>query len=415
MSTASDDETRWYPIGQMVETPSRAARYAVKDGADNYHDDDERTTFALSDEDMGRLNRYLHGGRVLPLDKDGFCQKLGILDRSLITDNIWTQIDRLIGTYQKIYKDCTDFLGSDSSESRRQWMKVDGDDSAFDALCTFDKMNTLASQIYDYSTKAGADDSSYYSFMFKACEKYNDDNATDKQREEARKDILDLTEDLLSDVAPMQLHAKKVSNALKDFDLACGQREAALVDSETSMTAILDKDLGNIDDLKQDISSQLDEIERNQKVIDENRYSQKMTAAYVWISVIGAIVGTTIFATKQAEINEYEKKIARLNDLIRSENDQIALHQQLQSHVTAMAKQSRDLKALIGPAMETTEKLKGGWDLIGAELQMVHDTAAKFESKIPGVNFADIQLRAIVREWNKLNKGGMNPFPPLPY
>lgn len=95
MSTAGDDETRWYPIGQTVETPSRAARRAVKD------DDDDGATFAFADEDMGKLNRYLHGGRVLPLDKDSFCQKVGILDQSKITDHIWTQIDGLIGTYKE--------------------------------------------------------------------------------------------------------------------------------------------------------------------------------------------------------------------------------------------------------------------------------------------------------------------------
>lgn len=52
---------------------------------------------------------------------------------------------------------------------------------------------------------------------------------------------------------------------------------------------------------------------------------------------------------------------------------------------------------------------------MGDEIQKVHDTAEKFETKIPGVGFADIQLKSIVREWKKLYKGGMNTFPPLPY
>lgn len=98
MSTAGDDETKWYPIGQTVETPSRAAPRAVKDNGD---DDDDGATFAFADEDMGKLNRYLHGGRVLPRDKDTFCQNVGILDQSKITDHIWTQIDSLIGTYKE--------------------------------------------------------------------------------------------------------------------------------------------------------------------------------------------------------------------------------------------------------------------------------------------------------------------------
>ncbi|KAK2599072.1 hypothetical protein QQS21_005478 [Conoideocrella luteorostrata] len=412
MSTAGDDETRWYPIGQTVETPSRAARRVVTYGGD---DDDDGATFAFADEDMGKLNRYLHGGRILPLDKDSFCQKVGILDQSKITDHIWTQIDGLIGTYKEatdraviwpqIYKDCTGFLDGDSSESRRQWTRADSDDSAFDALCTFDKMNTLASQIYGYADNAGADDSSYYLFMFDQCKKYNADDATDQQREAARKAILDATEDLLSDVAPMQLHAKKVSNALNDFEKACDKREGALIDSETSMTSILNVDLGDIDDLQKKIDSQLTDIAADQKIIDADRYDQQMTAAYVWIPIIGTIAGPVVFAERQADIEKYEKKIAALKDLISSEQDQIALHQQLQGHVTAMSKQCQDLKALIGPAKETAEKLKGGWDLMGDEIQKVHDTAEKFETKIPGVAFADIQLESIVREWKKLYKG----------
>lgn len=267
MSTAGDDETKWYPIGQTVETPSRAAPRAVKDNGD---DDDDGATFAFADEDMGKLNRYLHGGRVLPRDKDTFCQNVGILDQSKITDHIWTQIDSLIGTYKEIYKDCVGFLG-DSSESHRQWTKADGDDSAFDALCTFDKMNTLSSQIYGYADNAGADDSSYYLFMLDQCSKYNDDGATDQQREAARKAILDATEDLLSDIAPMQLHAKKVSDALNVFELACDKRESALVDSETNMTSILNEDLGDIDDLQDKIDSQLADIAADQKIIDSGQ------------------------------------------------------------------------------------------------------------------------------------------------
>ncbi|RAL12819.1 uncharacterized protein BO97DRAFT_389211 [Aspergillus homomorphus CBS 101889] len=407
MSTAGDDEKKWYPIGQTVETPSRAARRtgrAVKDGGD----DDDGTTFAFADADMGKLNRYLHGGRVLPLDKDSFCQKVGILDQSKITDHIWTQINDLIGTYKeasRIYKDCTDFLGDDSSEKRRQWTKEDGDDSAFDALCTFDKMNTLASQIYGYADNAGADDSSYYLFMLNQCKKYNDDNATDQQKQEARKAILDATEDLLSDVEPMQLHAAKVSDALDVFEKACDKREGALVDSETSMTSILNEDLGDIDDLQDKIASQLADIAADQKIIDADRYDQQMTAAYVWIPIIGTIAGPIVFAERQADIEKYEKKIAALKDLISSEQDKIALHQQLQGHVTAMSKQCQDLKALIGPARETAEKLKGGWDLMGDEIRKVHNTAEKFENKIPGVDFADIQLQSIVREWKKLYEG----------
>ncbi|KAH8711329.1 hypothetical protein HC256_008143 [Beauveria bassiana] len=241
MSTSGDDETRWYPIGQTVETPSRAARRAVKDNGD---DDGDGATFAFADEDMGKLNRYLHGGRVLPLDKDSFCQN--------------------------IYNDCVGFLG-DSSQSPRQWTKADGDDSAFDALCTFDKMNTLSSQIYGYADNAGADDSSYYLFMFDQCSKYNDDGATDQQREAASKAILDATEDLLSDIAPMQLHAKKVTDALNVFELACDKREGALVDSETNMTSILNEDLGDIDDLQAKIDSQLIDIAADQKIIDSGQ------------------------------------------------------------------------------------------------------------------------------------------------
>lgn len=401
MSTAGDDETKWYPIGQTVETPSRAAPRAVKDNGD---DDDDGATFAFADEDMGKLNRYLHGGRVLPRDKDTFCQNVGILDQSKITDHIWTQINSLIGTYKEIYKDCVGFLG-DSSESHRQWTKADGDDSAFDALCTFDKMNTLSSQIYGYADNAGSDDSSYYLFMFDQCSKYNDDGATDQQREAARKAILDATEDLLSDIAPMQLHAKKVSDALNVFELACDKRESALVDSETNMTSILNEDLGDIDDLQDKIDSQLADIAADQKIIDSDRYDQKMTAAYVWIPIIGTIAAPIVFAERQADIEKYEKKIAALKALISSEQDKIALHQQLQGHVTAMSKQCQDLKALIGPARETAEKLKGGWDLMGDEIQKVHDTAEKFETKIPGVSFAEIQLESIVREWKRLYKG----------
>lgn len=138
-------------------------------------------------------------------------------------------------------------------------------------MCTFDKMNTLASQISGYADNAGADDSSYYLLMLDQCNKYNDPNATDQQREATRKAILDATEDLLSDVAPMQLHAKKVTDDLNGFEQACDKREDALVDSETSMTSVLNEDLGDIDDLQEKIGSQLADIAADQKIIDSGQ------------------------------------------------------------------------------------------------------------------------------------------------
>lgn len=102
MSDVIDDETAWFPKSQIMgkKSSSKAAHRSTT--AENDDEDDGDVVFSLGNADMGSLNRYLHGGRVLPLDRTTLCDKVGIVDTSLISDPIWTKIDGLVDAYKLV-------------------------------------------------------------------------------------------------------------------------------------------------------------------------------------------------------------------------------------------------------------------------------------------------------------------------
>ncbi|KAB8229588.1 uncharacterized protein BDW43DRAFT_186907 [Aspergillus alliaceus] len=414
MSDVIDDETVWFPKGQTMSKTNLNKAARRPSAADGDSDNDDDTVFGLGNADMGSLNRYLHGGRVLPLDRTNYCNQTGIVDTSLITPKIWNKVDELIEAYKRVHADCTGFLGDDNT-AVKQWTvgqkalksqrSTDDDDSDFDKLCTWDKMNGLAQKIYNYSDDAGSTDAedSYYVVMLKLCGDYNDTDDAAEQ-EQIRGNIKDITDDLLADVNIILSRIDKVKSALEAFDKSCQSNQFTLEGLETSMTTILTTELGNIEDLEAQIQAHQDDIKGYQAIIDQDRFDQKMTAAYVWIPIAGTIAGPIVFAQKQSEINEYEAKIDAMNKLIQDEHASVLLHKTLQANVTSMKGQAKELSGLIGPAIATIEALKGGWDVMGTQVKYINDKAASFEEKIPKMALSQLKLNRISNEWLKLNK-----------
>lgn len=97
MSLILDDEKVWFPKDQTLlkTNPANAPRRLGE--ADS---EDDHIVFALGSQDMGALNRCLHGGRVLPLDRTSYFRSVGIIDTKLLTQNILTEVDQVIEAYK---------------------------------------------------------------------------------------------------------------------------------------------------------------------------------------------------------------------------------------------------------------------------------------------------------------------------
>ncbi|KAL3435921.1 hypothetical protein BDV09DRAFT_203813 [Aspergillus tetrazonus] len=397
---------RRYRRREYLDSPAADYKQGAgnkKKKTDDVEDDD--IVFQFANGDMGSLNRYLHGGRVLPLTSDAYFQRVGILDQDKLTAKIKAQSTLQWRLSRRcIHKDCNGFLGDVENSSRHTlWTKGMSEDD-FDKLSTSEKMDVLSGQIYSYSEDAGGDtEVSYYTVMLQYCKKFNE--ATDSDaKEEARTAVVEITESLLGDIAPIQTHIEKIKSELNEFDKTCETNASDLSSLETNMTALLNDELGQIDELEKQISEQLDDIKADQRIIDDDRYQQQLTAAYVWIPVIGTVAAAVVFAEKQEEIEKYEKKIRNLKNLIESEQESILLHKTLQGNLTSMAKQTKELKDQISPAKTTVEELAGGWEFMRVQIQDIYDKAAKFEDKIPTMVLTQLQLEKIVKAWNDLNK-----------
>ncbi|PYH38767.1 uncharacterized protein BO87DRAFT_421880 [Aspergillus neoniger CBS 115656] len=170
------------------------------------------------------------------------------------------------------------------------------------------------------------------------------------------------------------------------------------------MKSILNKKPGSINDLENEIKEHQADIVGYQAIIDHDRFEQEMTAAYVWIPLVGTIAATVIFAQLQEEINIYESKIEAMNKLIKDAEASKQVHKTLQANVTFMKSQAKELSDLIDPAKQAIETLEGGWDVMGTEVQYIHDKANDFNEKIPRMTLSKTKLNSISKEWYKLNK-----------
>lgn len=92
-----DDETAWFPKDQTMTVPK------PPDPTRNNDDETNNTViFSMANADMGSLNRFLHAGRVLPLDRNTYCLQAAILDQNAITQPIWEKVDGVITVYNNV-------------------------------------------------------------------------------------------------------------------------------------------------------------------------------------------------------------------------------------------------------------------------------------------------------------------------
>ncbi|RDW72358.1 uncharacterized protein DSM5745_07530 [Aspergillus mulundensis] len=398
MADVLDDPTFFLPTQQTTNRD----RFGKNGKSASKESEEDDTVFQFANGDMGALNRFLHGGRVLPLTPETYYQTVGILNQDKLTAKIQSQIQLTLETFKAVHRDCAGFLGDVQQDKRHLWAKG-GTEDEFDQMCTWDKMGKVSGEIWSYSKDAGGKvaDDSYYVLMLTYCRKFNE-ATTAGEKEEARTTVVELTESLLDSIEPIQAHIEKIKTALNEFDKACEKNEIDLQSLETNMTDLLNEELGSIEDLQKEIDDQLKKIEADQKIIDNCRYNQEMTAAYVWIPLIGTIAAIAVYEQNQEKIDEYESKIKELQKLMKSENEDIQIHKTLQGNLTSMKNQSSDLRKQIGPARTTVEELGGGWEFMRVQLEYIHDKAAKFEDKIPSMTMTEIQLNSICNAWNGL-------------
>lgn len=115
---------------------------------------------------------------------------------------------------------------------------------------------------YNYSTE-----DSYYIVMLKLCGDYNSTDDAAEQKN-TRGNIKDITDDFLVDVNIILSRIEKVRSALEAFEKSGQTSQSTLEGLETSMATILNTELGNIEDLENDIAAHQKDINGYEDKID---------------------------------------------------------------------------------------------------------------------------------------------------
>ncbi|OTA07036.1 hypothetical protein A9Z42_0078350 [Trichoderma parareesei] len=380
-----DDETVWFPRGMLIDKKTQKLRpgpHAPRSG-----DDDGDQIFILEKGQMHALCRFLWTGKLLPTDRDQYVRYLGLVDTSVISKAVWSEIDNLIGTYTKISKDCTEFKDE-----------------------TWDKLTVLAGVIKTYSAIAGGTGtSSYYQAMLEWVGQYNDEkNKPDPDQsvlDELSESIKSAIDDEQGKITLIQDQVTKALEALTTFHDNCKVYETTIQGDEKSLQELLDKEGNNVDQLQAQIDADRADIKDAQTRIDEDCVLRLDTVLpYEYSVPIGTIAGAVIASQAEADIERLEKKIKDTQAALAADEAKLFAAKTLQADITSMRGQVTDLLDIIAPAIVTLEALQGAWAGMGADLQTLYDLFADSADSIPPMLLEKRQLQTIVEAWNDLKE-----------
>ncbi|EHK19967.1 uncharacterized protein TRIVIDRAFT_111733 [Trichoderma virens Gv29-8] len=376
-----DDPQVWFPKGMFVDNTAQKLTIKVYD-VDT--PDDEDKTFILNHDKMVALSRFLWTGKLLPTDRDAYIKTLGLITTEEITDEVWTEIDHLLGTYTEISKDCTQFKE-----------------------VTWDKLVDLSGQIKTYATVAGGTpDSSYYQAVLEWVGEYNTEknktNPDQKTLDDLAAGIKGAIEDEQKKISGIQEHITDAVKALNTFHDNCKGYEKTLEDDGTTLQNLLEKEGNDIEHLSGQISEELKEIEDLQTEIDRDHQKIHDTAYYVWIPFIGTIAGITVALIAEADIKRLKESMEKIQAALDANEAKLQTAYALQGDITSMGTQLTGLVKVIKPAIATLEALQGAWAQMNTDLQTLYDLFEDDKQSVPPMLLLPKELNTIVQAWNDL-------------
>ncbi|KAK1150189.1 hypothetical protein N8T08_000091 [Aspergillus melleus] len=373
----ADDPTRWYPLGQYVED---------EDDYSGKRDDDTQT-FTLARSDMAALNRFTQTGRKLPLSRDTYQTQMGLTSESELTDDVWAAVDKMLVSFKTINGDCNNFL-LDDGDNKGTWAK------------TVD----VAGKIWAYSDNAGGEaGDSFYQAMLEAVNAYNEADNEDEKNEQ-KKLVREYTSMQMQDCTKLAAAAETVQTELGSFQTRCSSYATDLSGHEKTLQNLLDKEYGDIEDIKADIEKQTALIKSKQSKIDADRLIERQEAYYEWMEspFVGAIAAAIVTAVMEGDIADLTDAIKKLQEIIASDQEKIRIVGSVQGHVTNMKTEVHDLNGILTPAVTTLGKLKGAWQTMGTMLQALNDAFNKPNDEIDWPSIVQTELDKIRRKWNDL-------------
>ncbi|KAL7809882.1 hypothetical protein V8C44DRAFT_365782 [Trichoderma aethiopicum] len=379
------DETVWFPRGMLI---SKNSKKLILKPHDPRLRDDKDQIFILERGQMHALCRFLWTGKLLPTDHSSYTRYLGIVDTSIISNEVWSEIDKLLNTYKSISEDCTEFK----------------DD-------TWDKLTILSGIIKTYAVIAGGTGkSSYYQATLEWVGQYHDEkkkpNPDQGTLDELSSNIKSAIEEEQGKIKLIQDQVAKALTALATFHDNCKVYETTLQGDEKSLQELLTKEGNNVKNLQEKIDRERADIKDAQSIIDSDHSRIQQTDYYSWVVPIGTIAAAIIANEAEAEIERMEKKIREIQEAMEADEAKLQTAKTLQADITSMRGQVTDLIDIIAPAIETLEALQGAWAGMNADLQTLYDLfgdSAEADS-IPPMQLEERQLETIVEAWNDLKE-----------
>ncbi|KAI9932387.1 hypothetical protein MW887_009900 [Aspergillus wentii] len=338
--------------------------------------DNGKGGFAFAHEDMISLMRYVWEGCLLPQTPDSYATTFGFQISDLNKD-VSAELDSIIGSYGEIRTTTTEFRDK-----------------------TWPAVVDLAAQIRDYAGNAGGTlDSSYYKAILDWVKEYCT-TKDDSKKAELKANISAVVKDQLASIDKLSTNVKSTKETLKEFDTKTQTQSAALNNHKRKVMDLLGGSEGRIAALRKQIKTNQDDLQK-----DKNDYDYDMTVmyaqiSYAWIPIIGNIPGAItmgVFAGKAAAMMD---TIHKLEKTISDEQAELAADIKLDTDIHRMDASLQNLVTMIKGAITAVGKIEGAWEIIGGDLQGIHDLV-KNDGKHPlNEVIARLDGNKIVEKWN---------------
>ncbi|PHH90288.1 hypothetical protein CDD83_4089 [Cordyceps sp. RAO-2017] len=214
---------------------------------------------------MKALNRFLGTGRKLQTTREEYLRWLGIEDTAgEISADLGTELERLLGTYGSIKKDCVEFKDK-----------------------TWTRIVNIAGDIKSYAAMSGGKEStSYYVLMLNFIGQYHEENKKsnpDSAKLAELKESIQFTVDAeLKKLAELQAGAQEALVGLGNFESVCEKHGTEVETHATSLEVQLKKEGNDIETMKKNIETCKDEIKDLQGQIDGKNQVLTDAPKYMW-------------------------------------------------------------------------------------------------------------------------------------
>ncbi|KAI5889069.1 uncharacterized protein SCHCODRAFT_02633454 [Schizophyllum commune H4-8] len=332
--------------------------------------------YVLQQDNMYAVLQYVWAGVLLPTSPSAFQARLGISSTTMQKLN--AVLESLISQYKTTQQHCQPFKDT-----------------------TYPSIVSIADDVYNYAQNAGGTStSSYYANIFAAVRALGKTTDPD-QIASLKQTITELVNIQVKNIGDITTKAQAVVDDLTDFQNLAMQDSTNLQARHTAVTDALNTEIGNLAQLKQNLSDDRTLLKADQAAYLKDKIIACTTLTYAWIPFVGIIAASVVAGIYGAAAAKLASDIDKTKTDITDDEGKITDETKLIADINSIDADLRSFIAALGAATAAVQGMIGSWGAISGDLTNLQKMVDQDIRTAVGA-VANIEDNKLIEKWNDL-------------